>query len=1822
MAAGAFNHLFGQKSKQRVKTYTEQTMNPLEKVDEYICNPLATNKADVEEIVKVYASSMKNGDQSSRNNNNDVISGHPWNDQICCASHPHRERGPKIWWQYYNVPTDKETLIDNTDWEDREKNIKERMGKYPEVFKSVIDKCNWHKIPEGTNSIECSFDDDKEKRDLPFIFTLSFARTNGTSNDAFFDMVVIPHGKKAKKLRYPLYYRKCTRDGVIYEHSGDVYKMLDPAGNRHGLNRNLLQTLTINQSSYKRSVDNEVYASGCIAFHGYLEKSLFQLACTEPSICIVDKKPNSDEYDIWIYHLPIIEEHLRDTTVAFLARFDIDCNRKKIVWNFTKTPTFIADKFSVGHTTAYKSGVDNLYGKLQTASETAVTGSTITTKTMEDIMGKDDASTSTKKRRRRIRMTITNGSKANNAVMESLTNKYNKKMKMDSTTDDDDDDDYDEDEEEEEIKKKKYDSNNRPYLLIVQEPILTAQSNANDFVKYISDYIQIELKRDCKKYSFHSNIKKLKDEHKYDGSYDECRYSLPIAGGSVIAKGGLVQTCKPIEGGEGVAKEYLDDLQACQGAIVVASSNYSIADIPEVYFKLNACYVIVNNDEPNVIVEGEEDKNNYHDEKKKNNEKHLPNKAAIDRLLNNTNTSMANVQQGPLSCIVGYFPNYDNGKCYFMRGFAGKHSDEIKFGSELKSIGDVVKLASVTETKMPMRFFTFSNCYSFRDDCGNRVFDVNAQGPIRGENLYYQLETAAHDWANATFNNYRPRFSDNFKTESYTAMNNYLSCILAQMEVLFDARVLREIFDIAKDNLKKISNGGHVGRQKPTRRYILEMLRENKEKDEKLLVSKKKINQLLADDEYSKKDYDLAWLTTELRKDDDSSFFNGKLDSDDYFKIINMVVDCNKKFITEYSKGAIVLPTENIIKKTFLSLLVVKSRECFSIKSSYGKRGLDVGKILQREEIRENVARVNNINKNEGGSDDEFDSLFERGCKRHGYLIFTIDPEKLKETITANTISKLKEKDGVKIFDFLRVEHGGRFMQSEDAYVSSYLLSSKNHEKNPTDGYVFKYNDKYMIAIPILDQIIGIMENENGQITAYPWYKAETGGLIDYARILLRQSVYNLIEIHAGEIKNKNNLLQNPSSPLIGHLVMGLLTSAAHALIEFYKPSLIMYSDESLFVNGLRGIFGLLISVMASGADHPLNPSYQCLMHDVKNRLVDPTKIVTPVKFNFSNGKYWLTQFMEIEPHVRLKGVNIKENVMSNVILKLKRHCQTMLDTSEISKEICNRKREDNECLEKRITWEYYVVRQLVWIIINKQFENWMKFDNEKNNDVDFFRFDLADDKTHLSDIPRLALNVVNTNTDVFVPYCDSNDECNVEGEKTTDADIDRIEREIMIQIEENRKNTGHRKRKEDEEGDNHQQRDLLMLQEEKEKDLISNILEFLERYCDLIRIYGNDIPKGSKFNQTIYELAKLIGATKYCNDNVNDIIQMNRTKLLIDATDNCNATVDEVTNSGLDNSNARPVMECIKKTWRHVKSIAFDKSMRQTGIFCVFIRKVLINSLNNVVKEFLRHTSIDIEKCNQYLANKCFLGDLDDEKRKEDEEEKERERNKLIKATVDFRRNRAKLFKIFLLMRNPYYKTSYIPPVITALALSTSLQNIIHIYIGLDDVTTHFCKLRGNDDCLSAKKNECFDDEEIRKYNNPRRQKKQQRKEVKKSKRTKADVENRVKMKTEMVEAIKNDEKIKLHCSEPIEQHLKGLIQESIENFNHFNLKQIRDFERKDENKKDAIEKLEKSRDLEIMRDGQVVMMNEWLRENCGAYKLIKWGGYAKFLCLSNMSN
>ena len=1493
-------------------------------VDILVYNPLAPDEKRVEKTLHLC---------NLYNSSTNVTLGHVWGNKICVTNRLGEEE-----WRPFTPEINQEHLIDLSDWELREDNIAKRMLLHECVFPKGV-KYNLNKIPAEKNMIECNYD---ESSNFPFLFTLSFAN----HPEEYFDMVAIPHDRHPQNnFQTPLCYRHKKHKNVLYSHSGDLMTDL-PKDNtfRSRMPNSLLHTLTMDGRAKNRN--DKALTSGCVVFHAYQQRTLFELADTEPNICIVDKPPNnSNEYNIWVYHLPIRKDLLKDSTVVFLARFDIDRIEKKITWQFLKNPTFTSDKFNVGHkivnnnnnnanTKGYKAGLDKFYEGLRVMSD------------KENVMKGDMIA-------RGWKMSLT----ADREM--TLARRGGKK----------------EEEEEEEA------SSLEKFLLIVQEPLL-ADDRIRHFANGLAEFIDHQ-NRVCKKYLFHQNIKKFQDGFRYEGDYNDCRFSLPIAGGSVISNSSLIKLCKPIEGGDDLVKEFTDDLKTAKGAIVIASDTCNAADFPVVYQKLNACYIVVNNS-----VGDPKDEQS---------------RPAIDQILNDTNAAMANIQQGPLSCVVGYFPNSHN--CYFVRGFAKDSYDKFAFGRLLESYDDVLDLASSTRFDenlvLPLTYFCGSSKYSFVDHRGRSAFDV-VMGEVKGEDVYSQLEDGAERWTKDEL----VRLTD--ENVALKEINNYICCLLAQMEVLFDAQCLRDVFDIAKEKLQRI---GLVN--KATRGDVLEMLRGKRREEEQLPLSSVTLAQYLRDGESMSLDFDMDWFLEELKK---KKLLYGELSSESCYRVVNLV----KKFVGGFNKQTTsFLRSATNVKRQFLSILVGKSFGCISSKSSYGKRGMDVKKIIQRDNVQTNVAFLGNVNKEKSekeGVGDALDTLLTNSCSRHGYFLYTVQRQELIDAINLIAPEKKEEEEDEDIEEeeeergrrdgsenvqsFLRMDKTGRFTRSDGDTLSGFLsVARKVDEDSAVDGYVFKYNNLPMIAIPILDEAVDIMK-DGGKMLKYPWSTSVVGGNLDYARILLRKSMHSLIKITA---PNKSIRLGEGSKE-VGHLVMHMLSSAMNDFIEYQKATgaIDSYSDDSAFVNGLRGMAGLLLSVMASGAEKPLIPAYRTI-------LINANGGDSRVKFNFSNGKYWLDQFVKIEPYLRLKGVCVKDNVISNVVCKVKRRCQTIKDTSKHTKRILDLKKKSDERDSRKWLWEHDMTRPLILSVVKKVMM--MKKSDDDDDDataarkigIDDFVFEF--EKNYLSSTsPSMYLTLPDSGRKLFVvaestPNNDNDDDF-AQLLARDDCDVDAIERETMKQIERNENVSGLK-------------RVCLAGKVPKvDAEFVGKTLDLYQKLINECDVAGLSL--NSKFFQVFDKLDKIFHAKK------RDAIALER-------------------------------------VWGEIESIAFDVAMRQNGIFYALIRKVLIKTVNVLLKEVCRHTDKDIAECNAYLAgNHASL----------DEKEK---KNDLVSAMIDVRKARAIIFKAFLSLRNPRYETCHTPNVVKVLALCERLDDFVHVSTGVDEINNHFSDVQGGNEKIIA---------------------------------------------------------------------------------------------------------------------------------------------------------
>ena len=348
-----------------------------------------------------------------------------------------------------------------------------------------------------------------------------------------------------------------------------------------------------------------------------------------------------------------------------------------------------------------------------------------------------------------------------------------------------------EEEEEEEEEEKP--------TLIIQKPLINEKACGN----IIEKILMVNKQNNNNIYTFHRNISKLDDDD--DDDEDNYKYSLPIAGGSIVSEKPIVKLGKPIKKKE-TAKKFQHFLyRSKRRAIVILADKSSMANMPKVSTKMDAIYIVI-----------------------ALNEDHHSNKN-IEEKLNNVDTSLAITMQGSLSTIIVYLP-LSTQTFYHYRGVG-----------ENKKFGQIVTLQEIFQQQQqqqrqprPLISHAFPPplewCVYSRK--GEKLFEIN-------EN---------EDDAKSIISKIIIRNNN----------NDELKHIFAQLEVNLDPKIFKEMMDIIVQRVAE--------KQRISQRSCLEMILENAHAI--VNCPKKEIRQYLLnlnddDDDcyYSKK-----WLTDFLAK--------------------------------------------------------------------------------------------------------------------------------------------------------------------------------------------------------------------------------------------------------------------------------------------------------------------------------------------------------------------------------------------------------------------------------------------------------------------------------------------------------------------------------------------------------------------------------------------------------------------------------------------------------------------------------------------------------------------------------------------------------------------------------------------------------------------------------------------------------------------------------------------------------------------------------------------------------------------------------------------
>ena len=136
---------FGTGLKKRKKRIYEAMENELLLEDDtvLIYNPLAFNENRIEKTLD----NCIVGNDFGRKNDNDFVLGHIWGDRIHLSNSSKRKK-----WTHYSKPESMNILIDDTDWENREENIRKRIDQYFKKTGIAADKCNIYRITKENDT--------------------------------------------------------------------------------------------------------------------------------------------------------------------------------------------------------------------------------------------------------------------------------------------------------------------------------------------------------------------------------------------------------------------------------------------------------------------------------------------------------------------------------------------------------------------------------------------------------------------------------------------------------------------------------------------------------------------------------------------------------------------------------------------------------------------------------------------------------------------------------------------------------------------------------------------------------------------------------------------------------------------------------------------------------------------------------------------------------------------------------------------------------------------------------------------------------------------------------------------------------------------------------------------------------------------------------------------------------------------------------------------------------------------------------------------------------------------------------------------------------------------------------------------------------------------------------------------------------------------------------------------------------------------------------------------------------------------------------------
>ena len=269
-----------------------------------------------------------------------------------------------------------------------------------------------------------------------------------------------------------------------------------------------------------------------------------------------------------------------------------------------------------------------------------------------------------------------------------------------------------------------------------------------------------------------------------------------------------------------------------------------------------------------------------------------------------------------------------------------------------------------------------------------------------------------------------------------------------------------------------------------------------------------------------------------------------------------------------------------------------------SMRSSYGIRKKGLAQIVRSKHIQQNVAAVDEMN------EDDMDDFLMEYCTDDGVIFFAVKP---------NLFISNNER---------LTERLANFDRSNSLLASSYLSNFNR--------FNFSYERRDMLMIPILKILVERMKEPH----KHNWSEINDKGPIELTRIMLRSTIFNLLS----EETRKKNGINSPGSPIVGQILINVLFSAVYSMAGG-RTNFDTSDEDSAWITQFRCLIGLIISIMASGADCPFSLVYQTALFGdgYSNIKINMTK---------QNERLWLGQMLKAWEFLKLPNIDVKTNAI------------------------------------------------------------------------------------------------------------------------------------------------------------------------------------------------------------------------------------------------------------------------------------------------------------------------------------------------------------------------------------------------------------------------------------------------------------------------------------------------------------------------------------------------------------------------------------------------